>query len=205
MDKNLFMAPGGNRRTKALFYETSGTDKSHVLYTLKDYKYEGFPSLYELYMEGGDLTEYEFANFFLGGWEHWQQITQCSWFKPYVKRWREELHLQVSAVALRQIKRIASTNEPGSMTANKYLLEKGWTKNTDPVGRPSRAAIKKKAAEMVEDTARVDHDHARIFARGSKVLDHRDNLVTLTLHRDGPQNPDEDSSLERCAEAWSDD
>ncbi len=163
INREKFINDKGNRYTKGLFYEQTRADKGTVLYTLKDRNHKGFPSLYLLYMEQGDLTEYEFATTHLESWEHWCILCDCPWFKPFVARWREELHLRGAAIALRQVKRIAATNENGSMAANKYLLEKGWQKNIEPVGRPTKEAIKRKAKEMVLTQDEIDDDHNRIF------------------------------------------
>lgn len=163
IDRTNFVNTTGGRYTKAMFYEMTLADKGTVLYTLKDREHKGFPSLYMLYMDMGDLTEYEFAMEYLDGWEHWKLLCECSWFKPFISRWREELHLRGAAIALRQVKRIAAANENGSMAANKYLLEKGWQKNISPVGRPTKEAIKRKAKEMVLTDKEIDEDHKRIF------------------------------------------
>ena len=163
IDRAKFINSAGNRYTKGLFFEMTRADKGTVLYTLKDRDHKGFPSLYRLYMDKGDLTEYEFAMEYLEGWEHWCLLCDCNWFKPFVARWRDELHLRGAAIALRQVKRIAATNENGSMAANKYLLEKGWQKNINPVGRPTKEAIKRKAKEMVLTQDEIDEDHNRIF------------------------------------------
>jgi hypothetical protein len=160
---NKFRNSKGNRLTKSLFFEMVNADKSSVLYTLKDQEHEGFPSLYQAYMECGDLTEFQFANAYLDGWNHWEMLCDCSWFKPYVERWRKELHLKVSAKALANIKRIADDREAtGSMQANKYLLEKGWVDKKSAVGRPSKDAIKRKADEMVADMSEVAEDYRRM-------------------------------------------
>lgn len=163
IDRSKFVNESGNRYTKGLFYEQTLADKSTVLYTLKDRDHKGYPSLYLLYMEEKDLTEYQFANKYLDGWEHWLQLCDCSWFEAFRDRWREELHLQGAAVALKQVQELAGSNNPGAMTAAKYLLEKGWRKKNDPVGRPSKEAIKKKAKEMLLTKDEIDSDHDRIF------------------------------------------
>jgi hypothetical protein len=162
-DRSKYVNAVGNRYTKAIFYEMTMADKGTVLFSLKDRDHKGFPSLYRLYMDHDDLTEYDFAMTHLDGWEHWKLLCDCTWFKPFVSRWREELHLRHAATALRQVKRIAGANENGSMAANKYLLEKGWQKNMDPVGRPTKDAIKRKAKEMVLTEEEIAEDHKRIF------------------------------------------
>jgi hypothetical protein len=159
-----FANASGNFFTKALFYEQTLADKAFVVYTLKDQDHKGYPSLYRLYMECGDLTEYTFANQHLGGWAHWKMLCDCTWFKPIVTRWREELYLLNAAVALKQVQDLAGSNNPGAMTAAKYLLDKGWEKSKEGVGRPTKEAIKRKAKEMTITEEEIEADHARIFS-----------------------------------------
>lgn len=138
-------------------------DKSSVIYTLKDTDHKGYDSLYRLYMEVLDPTEYRFANSYLDGWGHWKQLSVCNWFKPYIDRWREELQLKIASEALTRIMAEASTDRKESFAANKYLLEKGWQpKGADKVGRPSKEAIQDAASRMVKDNSRVLTDWDRL-------------------------------------------
>jgi len=152
--------------TKGLFYEQCLGDKSSVVYTLKDQDHEGFDSLYRLYMETEDLMEWDFANAYLGGWGHWKQLCQCSWFKPYIRRWREELELKVRASALRRIKAEAKTNSKNAYTANKFLVDGAWKtkeENKNTKGRPSKDQINKAANEMARNQNEIDEDLERIL------------------------------------------
>lgn len=154
----------GARLTKGLFFEMTLADKSSVLYTLKSQDHRGFPSLYRLYMEEMDPTEYRFAVRHLESWDHWKQLTACTWFKPHVEGWREELSLKLASEALTRIMQEAQSERKESFAANKYLLEKGWTpkSSSSPVGRPSKEAIKQAARRMVEDNSRLTDDWNRI-------------------------------------------
>jgi hypothetical protein len=127
MKEPVFRHPTGKARfLRELFFETTTADKTWVLYTLKDREHEGFPSLYLAYMAMEDLTEYEFANKYLEGWEHWVMLTNCAWFKPYVERWRKELDLKIKARYLKGIKQEAASGSRNALGAMKYLLERGW-------------------------------------------------------------------------------
>jgi len=148
-----------------MFFEMTPADKSQVLYTLKNQDHQGFLSLYRLYMETGDPTEYRFAIAYLDGWEHWKQLSECNWFKPFVEKWREELQLRLASEALNRIISEAQSDRRESFAANKYLLEKGWQpKGADKVGRPSKEAIKHQAERMVQDRSRIELDFNRITA-----------------------------------------
>jgi hypothetical protein len=159
MAKNIFRNNSGTRYLNALFYETTGMDKSTVVYTLKDKTHEGYPSLKEKYLSCEDLTEYSFAINYLDGWEHWQMLCNCSWFEEYLLQWRGELHERLRSKALNTIKSIAESGEKDALAANKYLLEYLKGDGKRPVGRPK---AHKEAKSTRADTARVDDDYARI-------------------------------------------
>jgi len=164
---NKFKSIMGHFITKGLFYETTLPDtRSACLFTLKDQDHEGYVSLYRLYMEANDPTEYQFAVSHLDGWEHWEAITACSWFKPYLARWRKELELRMKSKALSRIMSEAKTTSKESFAANKYLLEKGWEpKNTHGRGRPSKEEIKEAARQEAQSAFRLEDDLQRIMPK----------------------------------------
>jgi len=150
--------------TKGIFYEELLADKSTCLYTLKDTDHMGYPSLYRLYMETNDPTEWKFATTHLGGWKHWEMLCDCTWFKPYVERWRRELELRMKSQALARIMAEAKTSNKESFSANKYLLEKGWEpKDSSKRGRPSKDDIKQAAREELQMNNRISEDFDRIL------------------------------------------
>src|SRR5579859_6457695 len=161
-----FRNPVSNQRyLKGLFFETVNADKSTVSYTLKDRDHAGYPSLYRLYMEADDPTEYLFATAHLDGWDHWETLCQCTWFKPYIDRWRRELETKHRALALRNIKQLAS--DPTSKEyhqANKFLVNAGWLEDTKRknAGRPSKAEVSKAAKEMAQEQKSLEEDLLRI-------------------------------------------
>lgn len=164
-----FRNSSNGRYLKGLFYEMTSADKSSVSYTLKDWDHtvDGivYPSLYRLYLEMEDLSEYDFANTHLDGWEHWEMLTSCNWFKPYADRWRKELSLKLKARALNRLKAEAASSSKNAFLANKYLLEKGFvdTQEGKPGrGRPSKDEIKKAAAEIAILDRRIDEDYERL-------------------------------------------
>lgn len=167
MVQNKFRSTIGSRYLKGLFFETTGADKGTVLYTLKDEDHNSYPSLYRLYLEMEDLTEYEFANTYMDGWEHWTMLCACSWFQPYVARWRTELSLKVKAQALRAIREEAeSDNSKNSYQANKFLLEGGWkdkdTGKQTGRGRPKKDTSEQEAILDKESKLQVKQDLERM-------------------------------------------
>jgi len=162
---NKFRSLTNNSRlTKSLFLEESYMDRSSVLYTLKDVDHDGYPSLYRKYLAMEDPTEIEFARVYLDGWEHWDNICQTQWFKPYITRWRLELDLQIKAKALKRVMEIANDGESKeSFQASKFLLSGLWKDKTEgKVGRPSKEAIKREAESLFEAERQTSEDLLRI-------------------------------------------
>ena len=164
---SIFREPVTNvRLTKSLFLEESYKDKSYVIYTLKDTDHNGYVSLYLRYMAMSDPYEINFANAYFDGWEHWQMVSNASWFKPYISRWRKELNLKLKAEALARIREIAKdeTNK-ASFTANKLLLEGGWESKEEKkgAGRPSKEAIREQAEQMFSESEQVKKDYERLM------------------------------------------
>lgn len=150
----------GSRLLGQLFLETATRKRETAPYTLKDYDYRGKPSLYRLYMEESDPTEYRFANKYLADWQHWKRLCECEWFKETVARWREELDLKLQAEALSRIIEESKQTGREGHSASKYLLEKGWLKDTK--GRPSKAQVSDAAHKIASENTRLKEDAARL-------------------------------------------
>jgi hypothetical protein len=162
-DKDKFRIDTGQRLLRGLFYETTLADKTGVVYTLKDRDHMGYPSLYRLYMETDDPTEYLFATTHLESWDHWERLCKCSWFKPYLNRWRRELELRTRAKALLKIKTVSETDGKDSFQAHKFLVNGGWKPpEGSKRGRPSKDEIAQEANRIVSDKLSLDEDLARI-------------------------------------------
>lgn len=163
--KRKFRNLSGARLLQGLFYEMN-REHSSDLYTLKDWDHKGLPSLYRLYMEMDDQTEYEFANKYLDGWEHWCMLCDTPFFKPYVERWRHELYLKNAAQSLNRIKREAKSTSKESFMANRYLLERGWISKDEQkkqrVGRPSKEDIQKEIKEQAFIQSSMEDDLKRM-------------------------------------------
>lgn len=158
-----------------LFYEVARDrygnfpEPNTVLYTLgreditEDDKL--YPSLYKLYMEEGDLTEYMFATKYFDSFQHWKKICATTWMHPLIGEWREELELKIRAAALGSlIKRSEQSTEIA-----KYLLNNDWVTKLhekNPVnnlrGRPSKEEIKGHLTVITNNKLREQQDYERI-------------------------------------------
>lgn len=162
-----FRMSNRKRLLKGLFYEQTGADKTGVKYTLKDEDHLGFPSLSRLYLEMNDPTEYSFAIAYLESWDHWQQLLECNWFKPYIERWRHELEVKIRSKALASIMSEAKTTSKDSFAANKFLLQGGWIpKEASKRGRPTKEQISQAANEIADESLRIQEDLERISSNG---------------------------------------
>ena len=163
---NPFVFHTGQRKLRALFFETTLADKSDVVYTLKNRDHEGYPSLYRLYMECDDPTEYTFAVQYLDGWDHWLTLCNCAWFKPYVSAWRAELEVRTKARALQAIKELASDPESKEhYQASKFLVSNGWVEKEAPrksAGRPSKDDVKKEANRLAQEQRELADELSRV-------------------------------------------
>ena len=157
----------GRLLSSKLFFERTLPDKREkVKYTLKDQDHEGYKSLYLLYMESGDLTEYTFANDYFESYEHWLAITNQAWFKPYLERFRRDLETKVRSAALRAIINESQSASKNAFTANKFLLERGWVdKEKNTKGRPSKEDIKQAAMDQVDSAKRLEEDFLRVIEK----------------------------------------
>lgn len=159
------------RPLQTLFWETRAQypDSNNIKYTLKDQDHNGYPSLYRLYMEMEDTTEWEFAQAYLEDYQHWMALCECTWFKAHAERWRHELQQKLRARALRSIKQVANDDQKDSYAANKYLLDKGYATPEPPSsrrGRPSKDHIAREARRLAEEANIIKEDSERLTSNG---------------------------------------
>jgi len=149
------------RLMSSLFVETCKVPDAKPLYTLYDRDKPQYPSLYRLYMETEDPTEYQFATRYLHDWKHWESLCAAEWFKPYVERWRKELELKIKSQALRRIIDDASAGGRDGQAAARFILEKGWGDKSTK-GRPSKEDIRDAADRIASDGSRLNEDMERL-------------------------------------------
>lgn len=171
---NKFRGPTGQRLTKGLFVEFYGSDKSKCLYTLEDVDKvdpdgNTYQSLYQAYMEMGDLYERDFALKYFESWDHWDEIRNSAWMSPILAKWRKELELQIRSEALMRIQMEASGHGKNAYNANIYLARRGWLEDADkPIktgkgaGRPSKAQIAEETARLAMEAHDVSNDLKRL-------------------------------------------
>lgn len=167
-DKSLFKNTMGSLYTRGLFLEKSYTknDKSSVQYTLRDEDHpDGYKSLYRLYMELADPTEYEFANTYLDSYDHWVAISTATWFEEELIRWRRDLEQKLKSRAMKTVQNIAdSDGHKNQFEAIKILLNAGW--KDKPVGkgagRPTKEAIKAEIKTQAKEDQLVKEELDRV-------------------------------------------
>lgn len=157
----------GLRLLMGLFYETQGADKSSVVYTLKHEDHMGYPSLYRLYMETGDITEYRFAIAHLDGWEHWKQLCKCKWFQEYVASWREELEVRLASQNMDRIINTARSSDQNAYAASKWLLERAEkVTGKSKAGRPTKVAIQNEINQRASLAVLEASEYERVLGGG---------------------------------------
>lgn len=159
--KPAFKNSQGVLLTKGLF------EGDTQVYNLKGEDSDKGLSLYRLYMDSEDLTEWEFAQAHMDSFEHWEMLCQCTWFQPIVERWRRELALKLKAKALRRLMIEAESDTKNSYAANRFIIEKGWageeTKGATKRGRPTKAEVHKATQAIIQTNSRTDEDFERLM------------------------------------------
>lgn len=161
-----FKNASGAYYTQGMFYEMSIPPRPNCIYTLKKQDYEGFPSLYKLFMETGDLTGWAFADRHLGGWDHLQKLLELPWFLNHYDSWMKELEVKIRAQALNNLLDVSKDSSSRNYTeVNKFLLNKGWKAPEDrkPKGAPTKAEIRRAATEVAEHTETVASEALRVL------------------------------------------
>lgn len=125
-----------------------------------------YPSLYKLYMACEDLTEWEFADKNLSGWEHWELLQNNQKFQKVLDGWRKDLEQKLKSRAFREIQLVASEGGKNSFEANKLLLTGKWKEAVErqvPTrGRPSKKEVDSKLQEEYEATKSIREDLKRL-------------------------------------------
>lgn len=148
----------------ALFLEVS-KNPDCIVYTLERKEKDGYPSLYQLYMEEEDLTEFEFSNKYFESFQHWKKVCSANWFHEHIAEWREELELKIRAKALHSLVKKSET----STEVAKYLLNNNWIDKVhekNPVtnlrGRPSKEEIRGHLKVITNEAKQIENDYERI-------------------------------------------
>lgn len=156
----------GRFRTQSLFIEYKN-DKYPAPFTLKDVDHKGAVSMRMTYLDISDPTEYSTAIALLGpqGWRHWCLLVECKWFKPHIKRWRNELKMKFESDRFQEMQLVAinQNGTPAGVAATKWLADRYSNKGSSPKrGRPSQdekdALLREESAEdqlLAEEATRI--------------------------------------------------
>lgn len=137
----------------------------HAIYTTYDDDFEKdgvkYPSLRKIYLAFDHVPhlEYDFADKFLGGWKHWQELCKSKTLAPHIQEWRETLEVKLQAKALRSMINTSYDDTPTGFNAKKYLADKGWMEKK---GRPKKEDIEREAKKQARVEDEIAGDLARI-------------------------------------------
>jgi hypothetical protein len=145
--------------TKSLFIETILREQVvkgiKPMYSLTGVK--GFVDVHEMFVQSNDPTGYTFSIAAFDSWAHFQHLSSnCQWFQKHLAMWQSELEVKMRSDAIRSLAVIAdSDHRNASVTAMKYVAEKGWESKR---GRPSKAEIAKerKQHQQIKDDLKED-------------------------------------------------
>lgn len=158
---NKYKNPYGQHLLRELFIEY---DSPYALYTLQEKDVGDVPSLYRLYMEANDPTEWTFAQEHLDGWEHWSKLVETVFFRDHAKKFRNHLELKLRSQALSKIINTANGTTKDAYAANRYINEKGWQETPKATkGRPSKEQISEAAHELAQNEKREKDDLERLM------------------------------------------
>lgn len=146
MDKSNMKDSKGRYITQSLFLELGyNTELAQFTFDDKDKKYEGkiYPSIKRLYIEYADPVEYDFANEYFLGWQHWKRLCGNAQIAHHIEQWREELELSIRGEGVRSM--ITQATDKDSFQAAKFLVDRGWDKRS--AGRPSKEEKEKRLAQ----------------------------------------------------------
>lgn len=164
IDKSKFRDERNSYITQSLFIEVNyDAEKAVYSWGPRDREYKGkvYPSLRRLYLETADPTEYEFAERYLDGWDHWQRIVNNKLLFEQIKTWREELEVKLRSKAVRSALSMARDN----FQAAKWAADGGW-KGAKP-GRPSKEekATERRIRERVGEDVNEDAERVISFLK----------------------------------------
>lgn len=141
-DREGFIEPDVNKyRTQSLFWEYRNENVTSYFTTQKrDRVIDGrlHLSLYRLYMEIADPTEYLFAQEVFQDWEQWERITKNNILagRLRIPQWRTELELKIRSMGIQA--NIMEAKD-GNVAAGKWLAERKW--NPRKAGAPSKNEV----------------------------------------------------------------
>lgn len=173
---------------RGLFYETLAQDPitnaliaddvgHRPIFTLKTYDHEipmesifyrhggvnSLRSLYQIYLQAADPTEYKFAVDTFGNYEHWKALIDCEFFKEYLNEMRETLALKLDSQTVEVAKKIVERKDhPQSLQAAKWLNSLVKQKVAPKRGRPSKDEVQGELLRQVNAQKDFLEDQKRL-------------------------------------------
>lgn len=146
-ERHKFKGYGNKWLSEALFLESAQTSEEHCLYSLMPWdKRKGgvfYPSIHKLFVEMGDVSEWNFANKYFDGYQHWLQVKASAFFKPVYAAMVEELHAKIQGESVQKMIEQMKAGEASQATLS-YLANKGYIEKA-AVGKPKRKKPEDKA------------------------------------------------------------
>lgn len=161
MDRSKLLDDLNRPLTQSLFLELAYSDSA--IYTLKDvdFEYQGrkLMSIKRAYIEMEDPTEYEFANEYFLGWNHWLRICENKQIMKHIQLWRDELEVKLRSKA---VKLNIAAAKAGNYQAAKWLADRGWA--TRGAGRPSKSDVERETKIQADIANEYGADVVRLKA-----------------------------------------
>jgi|18_taG_2_1085343.scaffolds.fasta_scaffold05865_2 hypothetical protein len=163
-EKNKFKGDSAKWLTQALFLEECQALEKHAMYTLQPWdKRKGgifYPSIHKLYVEMEDVGEWNFANTYFDGFQHWLLVKSRPFFKEYYAAMVEELNAKLRGKSLDKMLALVESGE-APQSVLKYLADNDYIPK-DKKGRPTKASIKKEAKHLASVSNILQSDLDRI-------------------------------------------
>ena len=161
---NKFKGDGSKWLTQALFLESAMQLEKYSLYTLQpwDKRKNGvfYPSLHKLYVEMGDVAEYNFANKYFDSYQHWLLVKSKSFFKEAYAAMVEELNAKLRGKSINVMIKQMEKGE-ASQSILKYLADNDYIPKQTK-GRPTKEAIKNETRRLASVSSILKNDMDRI-------------------------------------------
>ena len=143
---NKFKGNGTKWLTEGLFLETSVSGE-FALYTLQpwDKKQDGkhYLSIHKAFVEMCDPSEWQFANKYFDGYQHWLRVKEQKFFVPVYQAMLEEMQAKIQYTAIAKMLDAVYEGEASQATLA-YLANKGYLDKA-AVGKPKRQKPEDKA------------------------------------------------------------
>ena len=161
-----FRDVNGKFRTQSLFEEYKNPSYTAPFNLTKHDKPDSI-SLYKIYMEESDPTEYSFALRTFGSWEHWALLsseeTGPEWFMVHLRKWRKELKAKLASEHYHRMDQVAQYGK----TATERMMAVRWlSSELKPAGagkgRPTKAAVEGRLKSELRELDEVNQDKERL-------------------------------------------